>query len=188
MQAGHQKEKNMFCAKCGSQIPEGSGFCPKCGAPAGGKAAGAAPAQGAAPQQAAPNVQQGAPYGQQQGAPYGQQPGAPYGQAPYGQQPAVHYYQPGPYGQQPGAPYGQPGAPYIIGPDGKQLNKVNKITYILIAWFLGGLGIHEFYAGHTKAGVLSLLFFWTFIPAICALIKIFTAIGKNSDGQGNIYM
>ena len=28
-----------FCAKCGKEIPEGAGFCPACGAPAGGAAA-----------------------------------------------------------------------------------------------------------------------------------------------------
>lgn len=36
----------MFCGTCGKQIPEGSGFCPSCGAAAGG---GARPAASAAP-------------------------------------------------------------------------------------------------------------------------------------------
>lgn len=36
----------MFCGSCGKQIPEGSGFCPSCGAAAG---SGARPAAGAAP-------------------------------------------------------------------------------------------------------------------------------------------
>lgn len=31
----------MFCTNCGGQIPEGSGFCPGCGAKAGGSAPGA---------------------------------------------------------------------------------------------------------------------------------------------------
>lgn len=48
----------MFCGSCGKQVPEGSGFCPSCGAPAGGGAprpapasapAGPGPSAGAAP-------------------------------------------------------------------------------------------------------------------------------------------
>src|SRR5215510_11958405 len=46
----------MFCGSCGKQVPEGSGFCPSCGAAAGGGAprpaatggAGAAPSAAAA--------------------------------------------------------------------------------------------------------------------------------------------
>lgn len=37
----------MFCGNCGKQIPEGSGFCPACGAAAGGGAPQAAAATGA---------------------------------------------------------------------------------------------------------------------------------------------
>lgn len=39
-----------FCGKCGTQVNEGVGFCPKCGAPQGAAApaGGAAPASGAA--------------------------------------------------------------------------------------------------------------------------------------------
>ena len=43
----------MFCSNCGKQIPDGSAFCPECGATLGG--AQAAPAQG----QAMQNFQQG---------------------------------------------------------------------------------------------------------------------------------
>ena len=38
----------MFCGSCGKQVPEGSGFCPGCGAPAGGGAPRPAAAAGAA--------------------------------------------------------------------------------------------------------------------------------------------
>ncbi|GHG31750.1 TM2 domain-containing protein [Deinococcus indicus] len=48
--------------------------------------------------------------------------------------------------------------------------KKDKTTYLILALLLGGLGVHQFYVGNTTAGVLYLLFCWTFIPAILALI------------------
>jgi len=47
----------------------------------------------------------------------------------------------------------------------------SKLAASLIAIFLGGLGIHKFYLGDTKMGVVYLLFFWTLIPAIAGLIE-----------------
>ncbi|PSF38520.1 hypothetical protein C7H19_05925 [Aphanothece hegewaldii CCALA 016] len=44
----------------------------------------------------------------------------------------------------------------------------NKVAATLLVFFLGGFGIHKFYLGETLAGVLYLLFFWTFIPSIFA--------------------
>lgn len=63
---------------------------------------------------------------------------------------------------------------------------VNKIAYILLALFLGGVGGHKFYAGKIGAGILYLVFCWTFIPAIIALIEMIIAITKPSDANGNI--
>ena len=45
------------------------------------------------------------------------------------------------------------------------------MTAALLAFFLGGLGVHHFYLGNTLLGVLYLLFCWTFIPAIIAFIE-----------------
>lgn len=45
----------------------------------------------------------------------------------------------------------------------------NKAVAILLAFFLGGLGIHKFYLGNNFAGVLYLIFCWTFIPSIFAI-------------------
>lgn len=63
---------------------------------------------------------------------------------------------------------------------------VNKVAYCILAFFLGGFGIHKFYAGKTGAGVTMLLFCWTFIPAIIALIDFIVGLTKKSDTNGNI--
>jgi TM2 domain-containing membrane protein YozV/Tfp pilus assembly protein PilE len=58
------------------------------------------------------------------------------------------------------------GAPQrITGGGGK-----SKVAAALLAFFLGGLGIHRFYLGKWW-GVLYLLFCWTFIPGFIALIE-----------------
>ncbi len=63
---------------------------------------------------------------------------------------------------------------------------VNKVIYCVLAFFLGALGVHKFYAGKTLAGVLYLIFCWTGIPAILALIDFIVGLCKSSDAQGNI--
>jgi TM2 domain-containing membrane protein YozV len=40
-----------------------------------------------------------------------------------------------------------------------------------LAIFLGGLGAHKFYLGQGMAGVLYLIFCWTFIPALIGFIE-----------------
>ncbi|HEV7348407.1 NINE protein [Telluribacter sp.] len=40
----------------------------------------------------------------------------------------------------------------------------------ILAFFLGGLGVHRFYLGQTGLGILYLIFCWTLIPAIIAFI------------------
>lgn len=46
----------------------------------------------------------------------------------------------------------------------------NKIVAGVLALLLGGLGIHRFYLGQWW-GIFYLLFVWTFIPSIIALIE-----------------
>jgi len=41
----------------------------------------------------------------------------------------------------------------------------------MLAFFLGGVGIHKFYLERPGSGILYLLFCWTFIPAIIALFE-----------------
>jgi TM2 domain-containing membrane protein YozV len=47
----------------------------------------------------------------------------------------------------------------------------NKTSAGVFALVLGGLGIHKFYLGQTAAGILYLLFCWTFIPAFIAFVE-----------------
>ncbi len=63
---------------------------------------------------------------------------------------------------------------------------VNKIVYIVLAFFLGGIGVHKFYAGKIAQGVLYLLFCWTGIPAIIAFIEFIIACCKTPDIHGRI--
>lgn len=46
----------------------------------------------------------------------------------------------------------------------------NRGLAIALALFLGGVGVHRFYVGKVGSGFLYLIFCWTFIPAILALI------------------
>ncbi len=49
----------------------------------------------------------------------------------------------------------------------------DEIAGVLLAIFLGGLGIHQFYLGRTMMGVLYLVFSWTGIPTIVGWIECF---------------
>lgn len=63
---------------------------------------------------------------------------------------------------------------------------VNKIVYCLLAFFLGGIGVHKFYAGKIGTGILFFLFSWTFIPAFIAFIDFIIGLCKKADASGNI--
>jgi len=64
-------------------------------------------------------------------------------------------------------------------------HQVNKIAYVLLCFFFGGIGIHKFYAGHWILGLLYLIFCWTFIPALIAFIEFIIGIIKPADNNGN---
>ena len=63
---------------------------------------------------------------------------------------------------------------------------VNKVIYLLLAFFLGGIGAHKFYAGKIGAGICYLFFCWTGIPAFIALIEFIVALCSKADPYGNI--
>lgn len=47
----------------------------------------------------------------------------------------------------------------------------SKVTAGVLALLLGGFGAHKFYLGKGFQGAFYLLFFWTFIPSLLALIE-----------------
>ena len=47
----------------------------------------------------------------------------------------------------------------------------SRIVAGVLALLVGGLGIHKFYLGNIGLGIVYLIFFWTFIPAVIAFIE-----------------
>lgn len=47
----------------------------------------------------------------------------------------------------------------------------SKTTAGILGIFLGGFGLHKFYMGNIKMGIVYILFCWTYIPAIVGLIE-----------------
>ena len=46
-----------------------------------------------------------------------------------------------------------------------------RTTAVLLAIFLGGIGMHKFYLGKWGQGLVYLVFCWTFIPAIVGFVE-----------------
>ena len=47
----------------------------------------------------------------------------------------------------------------------------SRVTAVVLALLIGGLGAHKFYLGRIGWGILYLLFCWTFIPAIVGFVE-----------------
>jgi len=62
--------------------------------------------------------------------------------------------------------------PHCGAPQAGAGGRKSRVAAILLALLLGGIGAHKFYLGRVGAGILYLLFCWTFIPAIIALIEL----------------
>ncbi len=60
-------------------------------------------------------------------------------------------------------------------------NGKSRIAAALFAFFLGFLGAHKFYLGQIGLGIVYLLFFWTFIPAIVAFIEFILFLTMSDD-------
>ncbi len=57
----------------------------------------------------------------------------------------------------------------------------NKTTAAILAFFLGGLGVHRFYLGQAGLGLIYLIFCWTLIPSLIAFIDfiVFLTMDEN---------
>ena len=73
----------------------------------------------------------------------------------------------------------------------KQISEKQKTTAILLAFFLGALGIHRFYVGKTGTGVIMLLLTLTIIGIYISWIQatidlVMIILDKFKDGKGLI--
>ena len=126
------------CPKCGYITTPDAPFCTQCGTALLGQSY-EAPSQPYPSQYQQPSQ----PYPNQY-----QQPSQPYpNQAPYPIQP-----NPTAYGQ----PYQVPA-----------YSDKNKIAAALLAFFLGGLGIHGFYLGNNTMGITLLIISFVSLPLTC---------------------
>lgn len=57
----------------------------------------------------------------------------------------------------------------------------NRTTASLLAFFLGGLGIHRFYFGQPILGIVYLLFSWTLIPFLIGFIDFLVLITSSDE-------
>jgi len=54
----------------------------------------------------------------------------------------------------------------------------DEVVGVLLALFLGGLGMHHFYLRRTGLGILYILFCWTGIPTFLGIIECFFMPGR----------
>ena len=69
----------------------------------------------------------------------------------------------------------------------RQKRLVSKTALILITFFLGGLGGHKFYLGKWVQGIFYLLFCWTGITGLIALIELIVYACTSSESLNEKY-
>jgi len=57
----------------------------------------------------------------------------------------------------------------------------SKSTACVLAFLLGGIGVHKFYLGKVWQGLLYLFFCWTWIPMIVGIIEGFIYLGMSDN-------
>ncbi len=61
----------------------------------------------------------------------------------------------------------------------------NVAVAAVLAFFGGSLGLHKFYLGEWKKGLVYLIFFWTGIPGAVSLIEAAKLLTENNDENSN---
>ena len=82
------------------------------------------------------------------------------------------------------APQAKPQVVYVQQPAADSranLPAKSRIGAALFAFFLGSFGVHKFYLGRTFAGIMYLLFFWTYIPTILSILDFVTLLCMSDD-------
>lgn len=77
--------------------------------------------------------------------------------------------------------------PHCGAQNGTLLGQKSRIAAALLAFFLGGLGVHKFYLGKVGQGILYLLFCWTFIPAIISFIEFIIYLCESDEAFAKKY-
>lgn len=63
--------------------------------------------------------------------------------------------------------------PVVAPPQGAMVRqRKSKLTAIVLAGLVGGVGVHRFYLGRPTSGFFYLVFCWTMIPALLALCEV----------------
>lgn len=63
----------------------------------------------------------------------------------------------------------------------------SRIAAALLAFFLGGFGVHKFYLGKIGQGFLYLIFCWTFIPSFIAFIEFILYLCQSDEDFARKY-
>lgn len=61
------------------------------------------------------------------------------------------------------------------------VRKKSRSTAIFLSLILGGIGAHKFYVDKPGAGLLYLLFCWTFIPVIFGLVEALQYLSMSEE-------
>lgn len=65
--------------------------------------------------------------------------------------------------------------------------EADRTTAGLLALFLGGVGAHRFYTGRWGLGIVYLVFAWTFVPAIVALVEAIVMFSMTDEDFSQVY-
>lgn len=63
----------------------------------------------------------------------------------------------------------------------------SKTWAMIMAFILGGVGLHKFYLGRITAGIFYLLFSWTGIPVILGFIDFIIIAAMTDEKFDNLY-